>query len=121
MKETVSLSTAGEAAALSVVPDRTELAADGQDLSFVVIEMTDADGRRVPTSADEVSVEVSGPGHLIALGNADIKDEDSYYDSRHRLWNGRALAVIRSDRKAGDIMVTVKAGDKISEVCLKSV
>ena len=51
------------------------------------------------------------PTTLLALGNADIKDEDPYFDSTHRLWKGRALLVVRSNKKSGKASIQVSVGD----------
>ncbi len=46
---------------------------------------------------------------LLALGNADIKDNDPYYDNKHKAWEGRALAVVRNNGNTGTATVKVKA------------
>lgn len=109
VRETATLATAGEPAALRLTPDRSRIKADGQDLSFVVIELVDAEGRTVPTAGDGLTVSVGGAAVLQALGNADIKDEDPYFDNTHRAWHGRALAVVRSNGRRGKSAVTVTA------------
>ncbi|MCM1311671.1 MAG: DUF4982 domain-containing protein [Bacteroides sp.] len=107
--ETKTLKTAGETADIRVVADRTAIAADGQDLSFVVIEILDAEGNVIPVADNALTVTVSGTAVLQALGNGDIKDEDAYFDNTHHVWNGRALAVVRSNGKRGKAVVKVKA------------
>ena len=57
----------------------------------------------VPVAANDVTVEVSGSGRLIALGNGDPTDVESLQDSHQKLWHGKGLAVIRSDGTAGPI------------------
>ena len=99
--ETQTLRTAGKPVALRLTADRSKLNADGQDLSFIVIEAIDAEGQTVPVADNRLSVSVEGAATLLALGNADIKDEDPYFDSTHRLWKGRALLVVRSNKKSG--------------------
>lgn len=42
------IATAGKAAGIRILPEKTELKADGQSLCFAVIEIIDAQGRRVP-------------------------------------------------------------------------
>lgn len=62
----------------------------------------------LPSVADNVlSVEVSGPAELKALGNADIKDLDPYFDSTHKAWMGRALAAIFFTGDRGPVTLTV--------------
>lgn len=107
--ETFTLETAGEVNDLRLTADRSDISADGQDLSFITIECVDDKGLVVPVADNALTVETSGPVSLIALGNGDIKDEDPYFDSRHHAWKGRALAVVRNDGKAGNAIVKVTA------------
>lgn len=109
--ESVVLQTAGEPVDLRLTADRTRLDADGQDLSFITVEIVDGDGLVVPVADRQLSVSVSGAATLLALGNADIKDEDPYSDSRHLAWNGRALAVVRSNGRRGSATVKITAED----------
>jgi beta-galactosidase len=44
---------------------------------------------------------------LLGAGNGDVKDEDPYYDNRHRVWRGRAIAVVRGNGKGGKATLTV--------------
>lgn len=109
VKESRLLSTASEPIGIRLTADRQMLKADGEDLSFVTIEVVDAEGRLCPLAENELIVKVSGAGQLIALGNANIKDTDSYVDGQHQAWKGRALAVVKAGRKKGAVRLTVSA------------
>ena len=50
------------------------LLADGQDLAFITVELTDANGTVNLTANNELTASVSGAATLIGFGNADIKD-----------------------------------------------
>jgi beta-galactosidase len=102
------LTTAGDAAALRVTPDRTVVQADGEDLSFLVVEAVDAEGRWQPNADQEVQFSLSGPGVIAAVGNGDGQDDAGYQGDRRKLFQGRALVVVRTSRQGGPI--TVKAG-----------
>ena len=103
-----TLRTAGEPTRLRLTPDRTMLNADGQDLAFITVELTDANGILNPLANNELTATVSGPATLIGFGNADIKDCDRYTDSTHKAWKGRALLVVRSTGKKGKATITVQ-------------
>ncbi|MBR0047279.1 MAG: DUF4982 domain-containing protein [Bacteroidaceae bacterium] len=107
-EETVSLQTANEAKSIRLIADRTTLKADGQDLAFITVELTDADGTVNLTANNELTASVSGAATLIGFGNADIKDCDRYTDSTHKAWKGRALLVVRSTGKKGKATITVQ-------------
>ena len=107
-EDKVSLQTADEAKTIRLSADRTTLKADGQDLTFITVELTDADGIVNLTANNELTASVSGTATLIGFGNADIKDCDRYTDSTHKAWKGRALLVVRSTGKKGRVTVTVQ-------------
>ena len=112
--ESVTLHTAGEATTIRLTPDHTKLKADGQDLAFITVEMLDANGVMNPTADNLLTASVKGPATIVAFGNAAIKDCDSYADSTHKAWKGRALLVVRSTAKKGKVTVTVQ--DKSQKV-----
>ncbi len=103
------LETTGEAAKLQLKADRSVLDADGQDLSYVVVEAVDAQGRLQPNATQEVEFTVSGPGTIAAVGNGDGMSTEAYQGSKRALFHGRAVAVVRSAEKAGAITLTAKA------------
>ena len=105
--DSVTLKTAGKVSGIRLTPDRTVISPDNSDLSYIIIELVDDEGNVVPTADNELTVEVSGEASLQALGNADIKDSDPYYNGTHHAWHGRALAVVRSNGKKGNATVKV--------------
>jgi len=105
--ETTVLRTAGNAAKIRLKPDRTSLMANGQDLSFVSIEITDNDGKLQPNAENRLYFNINGPGIIAGVDNANIKDIDSYAGTSRKAWHGRALVVIRSTQETGDITLNV--------------
>jgi len=102
------LTTAGDAAGLRLTADRPEVYADGQDLSFVTVEAVDAEGRLQPHADQEVQFSISGPGTIAAVGNGDGQDDAPYQGDRRKLFQGRALVVIRTTPQAGTIKLTAR-------------
>ncbi len=109
VKETKTLASASEPVAIRTIVENREMKANGEDLSFVQVEVVDKDGRICPNAAVELEASVAGQGLLAAMGNADIKDTDSYVDATHKTWKGRALIVVRSTHKAGKAKLIVKS------------
>ena len=107
--ETNKLQTSGEATQLKLVADRTEILANGQDLSFVTIEVKDKDGKLQPNAENRLQFTVEGPGIIAGMDNANLKDVDSYIGSSRKAWHGRALVVIRSTKNVGYIKLTVSS------------
>jgi len=68
---TTKIETTGEPAALTLVPDRTALAADNRDVAVITVEARDAAGRLVPTANIPVTFNLRGPGRILGVGNSD--------------------------------------------------
>ena len=103
------LKTAGEPTKLRLTPDRTLLQADGEDLSYVTVEAIDADGHPDLHASREIHFDVTGAGVIAAVGNGDGQDADSYHANRRKLYQGRALVVIRTSRQAGHIKINAQS------------
>lgn len=102
------LTTAGNAASLRLTSDRKVVHADSQDLSFVAVEAVDADGRLQPHADQEIQFSISGPGGIAAVGNSDGQDEASYQGNRRKLFEGRAVVVVRTSKQSGPITLTAR-------------
>ncbi len=110
-RESTSLQTSGNAAKIKLVADRKEILANGQDLSYVTIEITDKNGIFQPNAANRLHFTIEGPGVIAGVDNADLKDLDQYVGNTRKVWHGRALVVIKSTRNAGDVKLTVTSPD----------
>ena len=111
------LKTAGVPVALRLTADRTEVHADNEDLSFITVEAVDESGELQPNTVREVSFSVRGPGSIIAVGNGDGSNRESYRGNRIILSHGRALVVLRTSNTPGTIQLTAEAdGLKSAEV-----
>ena len=120
--ESSILKTAGESAKIKLMADRSKIIANGQDLSFVTVEITDKDGNVQPNAEDRLLFNVEGPGVIAGVDNANLKDLDPYVGNTRKAWHGRALVVIKSTQTAGDIMLKVKSpGLPEANVIIKTV
>jgi beta-galactosidase len=63
--------TTGDAAAIQLVPNRTSINADGEDVSVFTVSAMDAQGRAVPVAANKINFAVSGAGKILGVGNGD--------------------------------------------------
>jgi beta-galactosidase len=116
----VTLKTAGEPVRLRLTPDRTVMAADGQSLTFVTVEVLDKQGTPVPEATIPCEATVKGAGTLLAFASADLKDTEPYTSPRVKTWKGRALLVVRSSQKGGSVNVTIKSSLPTASLMLKS-
>jgi len=104
-----TLATADAPASIRLTPDRTTIHADGQDLSFVQVEVLDKDGKVQPNADEEISFALTGPGSIAGLGNADLKSEEPYQGTQCRVFHGVAQVVIRSTHQPGALQLKAHA------------
>ena len=107
--DSMILRTADRPDAIRLKPDRTTLRADGQDLSFIEVELTDRSGNINPNADNRLMFKVDGPATIAGIANADLQDLDKYVGNYKKAWHGRALVVIRSAHQAGKITITVSS------------
>ncbi|WP_448248927.1 glycoside hydrolase family 2 TIM barrel-domain containing protein [Thalassotalea agariperforans] len=107
--------TAGLPAAVALSPDRTELTADGQDLSYITVNIVDNKGNLVPTAENKVRFFVEGAGEIAAVGNGDSASLASFKTDHRRAFSGQAMLIVKTLKgKAGQIKVRAYS-DRLAE------
>lgn len=95
---------------LKLTVDRSSIAADGSDLAFVTVEVVDEAGLMVPRTHNSVAFSLEGPGEIIAMGNGDPTNHESFQSTTHKVFNGKALAVIRARKSVpGKVVLTARS------------
>lgn len=114
--------TTKKPAMLKATADRTTIAADGKDLSFITVRITDENGLTVPTANNKISFTLEGNGAIIATDNGDPTSFTPFTSREREAFSGLALAVIRSmPDKPGKITLTAKSpGLKEAKVMIQS-
>lgn len=102
--------TAGAAEALLLKPDRASITADGRDLSFVEVDVVDAQGIVVPQANNTISFDISGPGTLVGLDAGDSTNHESYKGTSHAAFSGKLMAIIQSTTTPGTITLKASSG-----------
>jgi len=69
------------------------------------VELDDANGIRNPEAENLISFSIEVPGTIIAVGNANPVSIESYQLPQRKAWHGRCLVIIKSDPKAGLIIL----------------
>ena len=105
--------TAGEPSKLTLTADRSEIEADGYDLSYITIDCTDEEGRFMPLAMNQLYFKVEGAGELVGVDNGNAAGSESLKGDKMKLFHGKALAIVRSLRnQPGEITLTV-TGDGV--------
>jgi beta-galactosidase len=97
--------TTGAPVAIRLTPDRSEINADGQDVTILRVEVLDKEGRAISTAGNVISFKVTGEGKLIGVGNGDPNCQESDKEPKRSLFNGLAQVIVQATRTPGTITV----------------
>lgn len=101
------VATAGDPTAMILEADRKIINADHDDMAFITVSMTDANGNFCPTLTDDLSFEVSGAGTFEAACNGDATSLQPFKQPEMKLFSGKAVVIVRSNGTRGDITLKV--------------
>jgi len=103
--------TTGEPASIRMTADRKDIDADGEDISVLMVEVLDKEGRAIPTADVLLHFNVTGEGKLIGVGNGDPNCQESDKEPKRSLFNGLAQVIVQSTKTPGTITVEAVTGD----------
>ena len=83
------------------------LKATGDDMAFVTVSLTDADGTLIPQADDQLTFEVSGAGTFQAVCNGDATSLEPFTEPTMKLFNGQLVAIVRSAAQTGTLTLKV--------------
>lgn len=101
--------TAGAPHHIRLTADKTSLAANGKSLSFVNVDIVDADGNVCPWAENQVFFELSGAARLDGVDNGNPASMERFKDNKRKAFFGRCLAVVRSAKQAGKAVLKARA------------
>ncbi len=101
--------TAGKPHHLVATVNRETLAANGDDLAYITIQVADKDGNLVPTDSRRVKFAVNGAGTFEATANGDPTSLLSFQQPQMDLFSGAATAIVRSASQAGELLFKASA------------
>ncbi|UNK58368.1 DUF4982 domain-containing protein [Pseudoxanthomonas daejeonensis] len=105
-----AVQTAGAPARLELVADRTRIAGDGRDLSFLTVRVLDAAGRMVPAAHNRITFSIEGPGQIVATDNGNAADLTAFPSLERDAFSGMALAIVRGVHgQSGAVTVHARA------------
>jgi beta-galactosidase len=93
--------TSGLPAKLVLTADRSAISADGNDLSFVTIDVVDANGVIVPNADNRIKFQVEGSGAIVGVDNGDPVSHESFKAPFRKAFHGKCLAVVQAGEKPG--------------------
>ena len=102
------IKTTGASYQLITSADRKTIKADGDDLSFITVNVCDKDGNMIPTADNVIEVEVTG-GKLLGICSGSPMSHEDPGAGKMKAFNGMLLAVVQSYDSAGKISIKVKS------------
>lgn len=104
-----TIRTAGKPHHIVLTPNRSELAANGDDLLYVTVNVADKDGNIVPTDSRTVKFKVDGNGTFEATANGDPTCLMPFQKPEMKLFSGAATAIVRSGNQSGTVTLHATA------------
>ncbi len=95
--------TAGKPHHIELVADRSQIKADGKDLSFITVKVVDKDGNLCPLADNEIKFKVKGKGFYRAGANGDPTSLESFQAPHMHVFNGMMTAIVSSTEEPGKI------------------
>ena len=92
---------------MRLTADRDVIKADGTDLSFVTVEILDAEGNIVPTADNQVYFEVEGSAFIAGVDNGNPLSHESFQAPQRKAFNGKALVILQNDGTPGQTKLRV--------------
>ena len=104
------MQTAGKCTQIRLTPDRTELTASGEDLSYILVEALDENGTLCPLADNLVQFAIDGPAEIAGVGNGNPMSFEPFQANDRKLFYGKAMLILRTIEDAdGAIQVTASA------------
>ena len=120
VKET-SIQTAENPSKLKLSADRNTINADGNDLSFVTVDITDEKGILSPNANNEIQFSLLGNGKIVGVCSGDPVSHESYKGTKHTALNGKCLVIIQAGNKPEKLKLTASANGLKSSVTIINV
>ena len=103
--------TAGAASQIKLTGDLgtsiKSLKADGEDITFITVNILDTDGNLVPDASNQINVEVSGAARFKGICNGDATSLEVFTKPTMKAFHGQLVIGIQSNGKRGTATVKV--------------
>ena len=115
------INTAGAPAKIELNADRSNIKADGKDLSFITVRILDKNGNVVPNADNLVKFKITGAATIASVDNGDPVSHDPFKADYRKAFHGLALAIVQGKEQVGTITFTATSeGLKPATVVIRS-
>ena len=103
-----TVKTAGKPAKLQLTADRSTIAADGCDLAFITVSLTDKNGTLCPDADHSLEFTVTGAASFNSVCNGDATSLEVFTEPTMRLFHGQLVVVVQASTAPGKATLTVR-------------
>lgn len=103
-----TVKTAGKPAKLQLTADRSTIAADGNDLAFITVSLTDKNGTLCPDADHPLEFKVTGAASFNSVCNGDATSLEVFTEPTMKLFHGQLVVVVQASEAPGKATLTVK-------------
>lgn len=117
--------------ALKIAAEKKEIQADGSSLSYISVDIVDADGRFVSAARNNIRFTLTGNGTIVGVDNGNPSTVDKFQqesvltDEKNAnidAFSGKALVIVRSTEESGGFRIgAVSSGLKSASVFVDTI
>ena len=100
--------TAGKPAKLQLTADRSTIAADGSDLAFITVSLTDKNGTLCPDADHSLEFKVTGAATFNSVCNGDATSLEVFTEPTMKLFHGQLVVVVQASTGPGKATLSVR-------------
>ena len=111
-----SVTTSGTPSKLNATAEKSTIDADGYDLSYISVDVTDANGNIDPNASNTINFNLSGNGKIVGVDNGDATETSKFKPTSSKsasikAFSGKALVIVQSTKDAGEFTLTASSGN----------
>jgi beta-galactosidase len=109
-----TVKTAGAASKLQLIADKNLIRANGNDLSFITLQITDNNGIPAPEADHSITFNITGPGEIVATDNGNPADLVAFPSKERKAFKGLALVIVRARAGTPGIITVTASSNELS-------
>lgn len=111
-----SVTTSSTPSKLNATAEKSTIDADGYDLSYISVDVTDANGNIDPNASNTINFNLSGNGKIVGVDNGDATETSKFKPTSStsasiKAFSGKALVIVQSTKEAGSFTLTASSGN----------
>ncbi|PKP11323.1 MAG: glycoside hydrolase family 2 [Bacteroidetes bacterium HGW-Bacteroidetes-4] len=111
----VVIHTAGKPAKIQLIADRNTLAANGEDLSFITVNVLDKDNNPVPYADNLIHFNVPESLEIAGVDNGNQISHEPFKANYRKAFNGKCLLIVKSKLENSNTIVQATSEGLSSE------